>query len=81
MPSHFSRFSSPSGNPGNSSRLLGGCLLPGRGGSARGGLPGPGGCACSFGGRGGSGPGGWGGIPACTEADPPPMDRQTPVKT
>ena len=39
---------------------------------------------CLFLGRvsapGGSGP--WGGIPACTEADPPPrVDRHTPVKT
>ena len=28
--------------------------------------------------RGVSGPGGY--IPACTEVDPPPVDRQTPVK-
>ena len=56
----------------------GGCLLPG--GSAPGGcLPGLGGCL--------PGPGGWclllggawsgGGIPACTEAEPPPVNRMT----
>ena len=41
--------------------------------ASRRGMPGPG----------GSGSGGvWsgGGIPACTEADPPPVDRQAPVK-
>ena len=41
----------------------GGCLVPG--GSGQGGVPGP---------RGVTGPGG--GIPACTEADPP-VDRMT----
>ena len=58
---------------------------------------GPGGVAWSWEGpwswgglvRGGPGLGGWwgvclvlgGGIPACTEADPPPVDRQTGVET
>ena len=43
-----------------------------------GGVPGPGVCAWS---GGGAWSGGEGGIPACTEAEPPPVDRQTPVKT
>ena len=45
-----------------------------KGGLLRGGS-GPGGVSAP---RGGSGPGGY--IPACTEADPPPVDRHTPVK-
>ena len=46
----------------------GGCLLPG-GVSALGGL--------LQGGVSATGGGGGGGIPACTEADPPPVDRIT----
>ena len=71
--------------PGGGSPWQGG--LPGRGVSlARGGLPGRG--VSLAGGspwRGGSpwqgGLPGRGGLPACTEAGPPPVDRQTPVKT
>ena len=51
----------------------GGCLLQGR--VCSWGVSGLGGCLLR---------GGAGGIPACTEADtttPPPVDRQTPVKT
>ena len=59
--------------------------MPGPGGSAPGGVSGPG---CLVRGDvsapGGSAPQGglcWGvGIPACTEADTPPVDRHTPVK-
>ena len=58
----------------------GGCLLPGRVSAPEGGeclLLGGGlvmGGVCS---QGGSGPGGVSAIPACTEADPPPVNRMT----
>ena len=68
---HFSRMRTVR----SSSRLLGrGAPLPGDL------LPAPG-CVCVFRGRGGGvGLLPAGGIPACTEADPP-VDRQTGVKT
>ena len=68
------------------------CLLPG--GTCSWGLPAPGECACSQGecllpggctcSQGGACSGGClllGGIPACTEADPPWTESHTPVKT
>ena len=56
---------------------LGGCLLPGGRQVWWGGVPGPGVCLV----WGGLLPGG-SGIPACTEADPPPWtESQTLVKT
>ena len=57
-----------------------GCLLWGV--SAPGGVPGPGGSAPGEGGvcSGGAWSRGGVGIPACTEADTPPVDRHTPVK-
>ena len=57
-----------SASGGGVSGLGGVCLVWG-------GVPGPGGCPWS---GGVSGPGG---IPACTEADTPPVDRHTLVKT
>ena len=68
----------------SSGRLSRGVSAP-RGVPAPGGVSAPRGRVCSrgclLGGGCLLGVGGGGGIPACTEADTPPVDRQMPVKT